>query len=286
MKLFDGAYIRQVLGDKIGLGIKLLFVFSVIYLISTGIGYPRIKLPLLCLVLFIAVFFVKNINQPLVWYLFLTVLLFDLISAYFARANHHFLLIYITILVIIFLKKGQPEDFLANIKFLVFIVLLFSGLQKLFSPQFISGDFYYYMFNTGKFFKSFLGFNHDMSGVVLHNDLLISELGRTDPNNLKSITLQNIAPNIGIISRIFAWFTIILELVAAIGILWKPKHTLSHAIFIILILGIFLTRMENGFLCLLTIGGIWLSESLRIRIIYVALTILFLAFIISRIGFY
>ncbi|MEO6347626.1 MAG: hypothetical protein ABIO60_06920 [Aquaticitalea sp.] len=286
MKLPDWSQTKPVLETKIKLGIKLLFLFLVVYLLSTGLGHPRIKIPLLCIVFFLVVFYVKSINQTMVWYLFLTVLIFDLMSDYFVRANHHFLMIYMTILVIIFLKNGLQQDFITNIKLLVFIILLFSALQKLLSPQFISGDFYYYMFNTGNFFKPSLRFNPEMNDIVAQNNALILELGKTDPNILKNITLQNIVPNIANFSRIFAWLTVIIEFLTGILILWKPKNNLIHIVFIILILGIFLMRMENGFLCLLTISGVWLSENLKTRFVYVAMTLLFLSFIVNQIGFY
>ena len=286
MKLLDWTHIKQTLGDKMGLGIKLLFLFLLVYLINTGFGHPRIKLPLLCVILFLVIFFVKSIHQPLIWYLFLTILIFDLMSDYFVRANHHFLIIYMTILVILFLKNGRAEDFITNIKLLVFIVLLFSAIQKLMSSQFLSGDFYYYMFNTGNFFKPLLKFDHEMSTIITQNNASILEFSKTDPNITEHITLQNITPNIPIYSHVFAWFTIILELIAAIAILLKPKHMLSHILFIVLMFGIFLTRMENGFLCLLAISGVWLSETIKMRLAYIAMTILFLSFIIVQIGYY
>ena len=286
MKIYDGTYLRQVLGDKTGLGLKLFFLFITVYLISTGVGHPWLKLPLLFMVLFLTVFFVKSINQSLIWYLTLTLLLFDLICDYFVRANHHFFLIYLTILIIIFLKNGRHGDFITNIKLLVFIVLLFSAIQKLLSPQFVSGDFYYYMFNTGNFFKPLLRFNPEMNDVVAHNNAMILELGKTDPNELKQIVLQNVEPNIGSISHAFAWLTIIFEILVAISLLLRPKHILSHLLFIVLIFGIFLMRMENGFLCLLAITGVWLSEHPKLRLIYASMAILFISLIVNHIGFY
>ncbi|MEZ4803653.1 MAG: hypothetical protein R2797_12850 [Gelidibacter sp.] len=286
MNVLNWKSTKEVLADKNYLALKLLLIFITVYLISTGMDHKRVKLPLLCIGLFLIVFFVKNLRQPLLWYIFLTILISDLICDYFVRANHHFLLIYITILVIIFLHNGQYEDFITNIKLLAVIVLLFSGIQKLVSPQFVSGDFYYYMINTGSFFKPLLYFNPEMKQIVAHNHAQISELALLDPNTSKIVTFQNVLPNLAIISHIFAWFTIIIEMGTAILIFLKPKHLVTHALFISLILGIFLTRLENGFLTLLAISGIWLSEHTRIRAIYSVLAIVFITLIIINIGFY
>jgi hypothetical protein len=188
--------------------------------------------------------------------------------------------------VIIFLHNDYIEFFTTNIKLLVVIVLLFSGIQKLLSPQFVSGDFTYYMINTGYFFKPILYLDHDIYDIVLNNKQQLLELKQTDPNEMGSIKLKNVFPNMAGISRIFAWFTIAVEIIAGLLILWKPRHIGTHFIFIMLILGIFLTRLETGFLALLAISGIWLTNNIWIRATYALLAIVFLSLMITQFGFY
>ncbi len=286
MSHLNWKHIKEVLSDKSTLGLNLLFIFMIAYLIITGGDHRKIKLFLLCGGLFLLVFFVKKITQPLLWYIFLVILISDLICDYFVRANHHFFLIYITMVIIVYLHNSRLQDLVTNIKLLAAIVLLFSGIQKLVSPQFVSGDFYYYMINTGGFFKPMLYFNENMNDIVLSNKAQIAELTQSDPNNLKTITLQNILPNLDVLSHVFAWVTIIMELLSAILILWKPKHILTHIVFILLIMGVFFTRFENGFLALLAISGVWLSENYKIRAIYTGLAIVSLVFMLTKIGFY
>jgi len=286
MNRLNWSQIKQQLSDRNALGLKLLFIFMVIYIISTGSDHKKIKLFLIVAGLFLVVFLVKKITQPLLWYIFLTILISDLICDYFVRANHHFLLIYITLLIIIFLHNSKLEDLITNIKLLLVIVLLFSGIQKLLSPQFISGDFYYYMINTGSFFKPILNFNQDINDIIISNKAQIAELGILNPNALNTVKLQNVIPNLDIISRVYAWFSIAMELITGLLILWKPKHLFTHILFILLILGIFFTRLENGFMALLAISGIWLTNNYMIRAIYTILTIVFLSLIVTHIGFY
>lgn len=279
-------HIKQILEDHTSLGFKLLFLFVSVYLISSTPDHPWLKMLVLSLALFLIVLFVKTIQQSLLWYIFLALLFYDLISNFFGRANHHFLLIYMTILILQFLKNERLGQLITNLRYLVVIVLLFSSIQKLLSPQFFTGDFYYYMFNTGKFFKPFLYFNQEMGDIIASNHSKILALGKTDPNQAKSILLQDIFPNIHNISLVFAWFTIAIELSIAILLLWKPKHILTHLLYIILILGIFFTRLESGFLALLAISGFWIAESRKVQVIYMSLAILFMAFMITKIGFY
>jgi hypothetical protein len=286
MNQLNWTSIKQVLSDKSTLGLNLLFVFMVFYTVITGGDHRKIKLFLIAAGLLLVVLVIKKITQPLLWYIFLTILISDLICDYFVRANHHFLLIYVTVLIILFLHNSRLDDFVANIKLLLVIVLLFSGSQKLFSPQFISGDFYYYMVNTGSFFKPILYFNQEMNDIVLANKAQIAELSKSNPNALNTVTLQNIVPNLDDISRVYAWFSICMEIVTGLLLLWKPKHLLTHVLFILLIMGIFFTRLESGFMALLAISGIWLTDNYKIRAIYTVLTIVMLSLIITRIGFY
>ncbi len=279
-------HIKQILEDHTSLGFKLLFLFVIVHLFSSTAGHPWLKMLVLSFALFLIVLFVKKVQQSLLWYIFLALLLFDLICNFFGSANHHFLLIYVTILILQFLKNGRLEQHKTNIGFLLVIVLLFSSIQKLISPQFVTGDFYYYMLNTGKFFKPFLYFSQEMRDIIASNNSKILALENTDPNALKSIHLTDILPNIHIISLVLSWFTIAIELLIALLLFLKPKHILTHLLYIMLILSIFFTRLETGFLALLAIGGFWIAERRKVQVIYMSLAILFMAFMIAKIGFY
>ena len=286
MKLLNWDRIKEVLSDKTALGLYCMLIFTVTYLVLTGGDHRRIKVFLLGSGLFLTLFFVKKITQPLLWYIFLIILISDLISDYFVRANHHFLMIYITVVIIVFLHNSRLEIFTSNIKYLVVIVLFFAGIQKLISSNFISGDYYFHMINIGGFFKPILYYNPDMIDTIISNKELISELNQTDPNQFETITLKPLVPHLDSFSFVLAWMTIIMEMVAAILILWKPKHLVTHLVFIFLIMGIFFTRYENGFLTLLAISGLWLTENIRIKAAYALLAIISLSFIITGIGFY
>ena len=286
MKHLNWISAKKVLSNKNDLGLHLLFIFMIIYIVSTGGDHLRTKLFLIFAGLSLVVLFVKKITQPLLWYVFLTIILSDLLWDYFGRANHHFLMIYITILVIIFLQNSNEKDLFVNIKLLMAIVLLFSGIQKLLSPQFISGDYFYYMINSGKFFKPFLHFNQDVYDTIIFNNAQISELSKLNPHQSNTVKLQNIIPHLDVISQVYAWFSIAMEVITGIMILWKPKLVFTHILFILLILGIFFTRLENGFMALLAICGIWLTSNYIFRAVYMLLTIVFLSLMITKIGFY
>lgn len=278
--------IKQSLVDKEQLGANLFFLYTLVYVFSSSGSGSLSKTALLMVAITVVTMFAKHIYQTIVWYVLLALLLLDLATNYYTRANHHFLLVYLIMAYIIFLRSGNYEIFTMNVKWLLFILLFFSSLQKLISPEFISGNFYYYMINTGKFFKILLPLDQNLTQAITSNHAMIKALGNQDPNLLGSITLKNTLPNIASISKFFAWVTVILEFLTGALIVWKPHRMVTHILFILLILGIFLTRMENGFMALLCISGYWLSNNHKVRILYTIMTALFISMTISKIGFY
>ncbi len=105
-------------------------------------------------------------------------------------------------------------------------------------------------------------------------------------NIAQSVVLQDIFPNLGIISHIFAWITIALELMVAIAILWKPRRTWTHLFFLAMILGILCTRLETGFMALLAICGVFLCSNLKLRLLYVMIVMGCIILIVTKLGFH
>ncbi|HNQ26854.1 MAG TPA: hypothetical protein PKL92_02935 [Aquaticitalea sp.] len=272
--------------DKERLGANLFFLFSSVYLLFSYGDHSRVKTFALTLALTITVVFFKQLRQPFVWYVFLALFLLDLIINYHTRANHHFMLVYLTMAYIMYLNTRNIATFTTNVKWLLFILLFFASVQKLMSSEFVSGNFYYYMINTGKFFKPLAPLDQTVAVVISNNNALIETLNHQDPNQYGTVSLNNILPNIASISKWFAWATIALEFLAGLLIVRKPEYRFTHIIFVILILGISATRLESGFLGLLCISGHWLCNNTIIRKIYVVLTVIFTALTISQLGFY
>ena len=269
--------------------INLLFVFICVYIVTGSFSSDTryFKSILFFVGLALILFSEKKVFNVYIWYVFFSVLLIDIIANYYRMSNHHFLLTYLTLIVILYLKGVYDfELFAKNIKYITIIVMSFTALQKLCTPQFISGEFYYYMFNAGELFKPFVSRNTEMMEAVNFNTLAIQNLELIDPNVSNTITLRNIDPNLKFISILFSWTTVIFEFVIALLLLIKPKSIITHICLIVLIIGIFMTRLENGFLAIITISVFLLTSNSKIRLIYIALILGFLSLIISRIGYY
>lgn len=269
--------------------INLLFVFICVYIVngifSSDTRY--IKSILFFIGLTFILFSEKKIFNVYIWYVLFSVLFIDVVANYYRMSNHHFLLTYLTLIVILYLKGIYNFELLVkNIKYVTIIVMSVTALQKLCTPQFISGEFYYYMFNAGELFKPIVNRNTEMMEAVNFNITSIQELQLLDPNNSNTITLRNIDPNLKYISVLFAWTTIIFEFIIALLLLIQPKRIITHICLIVLIIGIFMTRLETGFLSIITISVFLLTSNSKIRLIYIALILGFLSLIISRIGYY
>jgi hypothetical protein len=266
----------------------LLLILNVVYLLSPNSASKALyKLIFIFAGLVIFLFSNKKIFHNIyIWSIVFIILLIDLIFNYYSEANHHFLMTYATCIVLFYLKGIYDYELVReNIKYLAVIVLGFAAWQKVSSPQFISGEFYYYMVHIGGFFKPFIRFMPEVKEITDTNGLNIYDLRLANPNNGGSVNIQTFHPSLKYFCKIGAWCTVITEFLVAIALLIKSKSNLTHILFIMVILGIFVTRLETTFLSLLTIFGFILAHNLKLKIIYILLTLFFISLVIARIGY-
>jgi len=225
-------------------------------------------------------------KHPIIWIVLSTLLVLDLCFSYFWVANHHFMLLFMVLSVIFYTYHKQNEILVKNIQILLVIVVLTSAFQKLMSSQFMSGDFYYYMINRGSLFGFFINLFPESLEVVKSNRESLLALHSTNPNLAQTIVLKDVFPNLGMSSLIYAWVTVVVEFLVAIAVLWKPKTTWTHLLFITMIFGILCARFETGFVSLLAVSGLFLCNNLKLRLLYVAIIIACITFIVTKIGYH
>jgi hypothetical protein len=161
-----------------------------------------------------------------------------------------------------------------------------SALQKVASSQFINGDFYYYVLSRGSLFREFLNFFPEIIEITSSNSENIMDLNTKNPNYKEYIILKDAIPNLGMICRVFAWISILVEFLVAIAILWKPKNAWTHLLLIIMIIGILCTRFESGFMALLAISGLFLCKNLKLRLLYVVIIMGCVTLMVTKLGFH
>ena len=222
-----------------------------------------------------------------IWVPIFLIFLIELVSNYYREGNHLFVLIYLSLLIILQVKVFKNTEILSsNIRYLLSIIMIFSVVQKILSEEFISGNYFYYMMNVGAFFKPILTFNQEITETIETNRNNIMLLEQVDPNKLNSASLLNVIPNLKIVSITFAWLVVISEALLATLLVLKPKHNLTHVLFIGFIIGTFITRLEVGFLSILTVSALFLVRAYSFKVIYTGLTLFFLSLLIVKIGFY
>jgi len=279
--------IKARLLDSEIIAFDLLFFFTIIYLLGTlQIPFYLKITGVLCGVI---VFFIDEKRQKSIylWMIFLLLLLIELVINYFKVANHHFLLFYLTSISILhLLQLIDFKSFISNIKMITVIVLGAAALQKLFSPQFISGDYYYYMFNNGGFFRLFLNDETQLTNLIKQNWDSIGSLKSINPTISNSVTINNVFPHIKTIALYFSWAAILVEAIVAFVLFVKPKSNFTHLLFIALIIGISIFRLETGFLSILSISGYLLTDNLKFKMVYFFLIGVFISLIYSGVGYF
>ena len=277
------------LANKKQVFITLLFVFLCMHCIGGSLTahFRYLKSILLFVGFMFLILSEKKMLNPYVWGVFFSILLLDIITKYYQISNHHFLLAYLTLAVLFYTKGVYTFEVLVkNTNYLLIIVIGSAALQKLFTHQFISGEYYYYMFHMGGFFNPFINYNSEAMEIINANVSAIENLELMDPNNSHAITLRKLHPNIKLLSILFAWITILFEFLIAFLLWSKPKSNITQILLIVLIIGIFMTRLETGFLSILSILLYAISATKKTQLIAVLLTLFLFALTISGIGHY
>lgn len=278
--------IKEKLNDNIGLASQLLLLMLGIYVSIMSEEYSLWKIPVLFGGLFCGFFLRHKTKHPIIWIVFSTLLVFDIYSMYLRVANHHFMLTFMALSVLLYSYHKRSDILLKNIQIILVIVILASVVQKLTSSQFMSGDFYYYMLNRSSLFGVFFNFIPEISEVTKSNVESFINLQATDPNLKQSIVLKDIFPNLSEISVAYARITVVVEFIVAIALLWKPKSTWTHLLFAAMIIGILCTRLETGFMALLAISGLFLCRNIKLRLLYAMIVMGCIILVVTKIGYH
>lgn len=277
-------FIKDKLANPIAISSLLLLTMVISYCVIMAEAHWQWKLPVICIGIFSWFVFRNSIKHPIIWLTLLTLLIIDLYYNYFRVANHHFMLVLVVIAVISYNYHQRSAILIKNIQLLLVVVIVTSVVQKLISPQFISGDFYYYMMNRGFLFKYFMDILPQSTEISNANAEMLSSLKTSDPNLGQTVIFKDVIPNLGLVSHVFAWTTIAMELLVATALLLKPKSNWTHLMLGLMIFGILCTRIETGFMGLLAICGLMLSKNRYLKWMYVTIISACILLVATRIG--
>lgn len=264
----------------------LLLIFILISCSTFMNNWWHIKF-ILITTLLLANFTTGRTKYPKIfWSITLVLTSLELIPHYFLAANHNFVLFYITLTI--WISHFYPLERIKIIKlnsfFLLVIILFFGALQKLLSPDFMSGDFLSYLTLKGDLFKP-LQIAKVLPDVFSENLAQITENKNSIPDASRVIQLA--APFGGFETFIyyFSVAVMIIEFLILPTLLLKNQN-IKNTILLLFLIGLIFTRFETGFVALLTIliiGQLSILDKI-FKFLFVGLYTVCLALISVRLG--
>ena len=263
-----------------------VFIIFNLYLFRIHLGGNLVKLPLFAISLFTLLFFRKPLYRPWFWMGWFLFCLFYIFKYYASAANHFFVSAYLCIAILLFLITGYTQHTLLqfHIRCLLGCILLCSAIHKTLSPNFMNGSFFQLFLDTGELLKPVSALAPSWQEAVMYNKKALGELLKTSPDGDRVVALAYPTPHLATLALASAWLSILFEALAGICIFLFAGKKFSHAIMIMTILGIFIFRLETGFLSMLAAMGILLAPNQRMQNLYSGLFILFASLLAAGIG--
>lgn len=238
----------------------LSVAFLIFFLLNIKVHFSNFdatKVTLFTIVILSYFFWFKSTRK----FLFFAVLISSLILLtriyfyYYSCGNHTFLAFYISLVLLFALSEKHSNSSIKilkiNFKIFIAVIMLFAVIQKVSSPEFVSGDFFNFMFSVGGFFE-FLKFIEPINIYFTENWNQINAFQKTDPAQLDPINYSLLFDGQTILLKYLSLFTLLIELIL-VGVLFLKNQLFKHLFFISFLVFTLMTRVEAGFLALLCI---------------------------------
>ncbi len=277
--------------DTVEITAKLVLGVTLIFLLETT---PEFILP--SLIVFWAVSHVllmnpQKIYTPFFWLMLAALYILDIIHNPFFPANHHYLLFYLCLIFYFVFQSDENADrevlLKRNIKWVLVLLMFLAGVQKALSSEFIDGSFMAGSVLDGSYFKPIYYLIPSIKSVVKSNHDAIRAFLSSPPISEGPIDLTIFSYySLGLI-KVFSFLVLLGEILVALIFIFVKNRNIQQIALMSLILGIFLTRLECGFLSIVCILGFSLTtkDQMFIRQSYIVLIILFLSLSIVGLAF-
>ncbi len=218
------------------------------------------------------------------WSIISLLLFWNIINHFYSVGNHVFVSLYLSLIFLLQSIFGKDESlFTRNCKYLLFLILFLGAVQKLLSPGYLSGEMMNFYFVSGYFFKPLEYF--DSYGTYIHNNqILIDNILFSDA---EPTAIPLYFSHQKLFFTIFGYLIIAAEFLLAF-LVFSKNIILKNVFFISFLVLLLMTRIESGFVILLSIL-IMSDLQMQNRVlkkIYIGIIIINLLLIITGIGFY
>ena len=278
--------------EQISLVLKAFFLIAITFIARLGINTPGIAFPFLFIVLSSLIVGIKAIHNKWIWLAIFIVLLTNVVESFYSPANHHFLLMFASLMLFHVLWK-EPEQqrqmLVDNAKWLLIIVLFFVSFQKLLAPSYMNGEFFSYMLMRGQFFIPIPVLHPEYAQWSQQNLDLYYELRKVIPGDQSCLDISVKHKEIfKIAGKALSYFVLFIETLVFFLVAFSKNQKVVHFSLLGLVVCILLARPECGFLSILC--GLGLAtcppELPRYRLAYLFFILLFTTLIMMQLVYY
>lgn len=267
-----------------------LSILFVLYLADGETENAIFKLPFVALGVVFLLLSTERRFRKFFWLTNIVIFLIDVWVDYTLLANHYFLFGFLSMVMFLSytIDEKEQDKFLKNQTLIAFaIVMFFSGLQKLLSPQFMRGDVLGFFFVTDSFASFLLDYFPVLHEHASSNLDKLTRFSNTDPEQVEQLVLHPVMAGFSSVSKYFSWFVVALEvLIGALAFL-ASRSKIYHWLVISLVFGIFLIRQECGFLALAVVilmPSLTKKHSGFYRLYFITV-VLFITFILADLAY-
>lgn len=221
--------------------------------------------------------------SPLLWFGLAAVFILSFQTTWFEQNNHDYLKLYWCVAAGISLLAASPKRALAwNARILIGLCFLFATLWKLFSPDYLNGEFFHYFLLQDTRFELIAwglgGLSPEELAPGRVDRVLYTAIG--DPN--AGVTVAY-ASAVGWISPILTWWTVLIEGTVAVAFLSPLGSAISKwrdILLVVFMISTYIIAPVLFFAWVLCGAGVIQSDSERIRFAPLLYIIVFIMILI------
>ena len=136
------------------------------------------------------------------------------------------------------------------------VIMLMAVVQKILTPGYLDGTVNAFWLANGGYFKPLYFFSENWQEVVESNHALLNDYYNETLYRTDNIVLQSPVGNLQLWGFLCTLLILGVEILVPLLFVSKRSQLVRHGALIAMIVIVFLTRQEAGFLCLLCIIGI------------------------------
>ncbi|HSM36572.1 MAG TPA: hypothetical protein VK837_09275 [Longimicrobiales bacterium] len=192
------------------------------------------------------------------WGLVTLGLAFGIAGRPFAVANHHFVLTWASLAMVLSLSAPDGERVglvRHNVRWLLVAIMGFATLHKFISGPFMDGSFLAFGISAGAFAEPLVGYCARCAAAIAQNEAALGAFRATVPEAGASITLVDPIGNLSLVARAFGASIIFVEAAMFAGFLLAPRSRWTHLLVLAFAVVLGVIRQELTFISVVAALG-------------------------------